>query len=109
MARPSVAAIGNAVVASANIVVDIANTVSTSTSALTNLADAGATISKNYADNVKFRAKAESFDNREAIKDEVVLTSAKRKAKLADELSKDEVLEQAFKEQQEALTAFLAN
>lgn len=108
MARPSVQAVGKAVVATANIVVDMANVLSTTSGALTNLADAGATISAAYAENVKYRAKAEAYGNKETILDEVTMTQAERKAELAEKLSSDEVLASAFAEQRKALEEFMS-
>lgn len=107
MARPSVAAIGKAVVATANIVVDVANVLSTSSNALTHLASAGATTASAYAANVKFRAKAEEYDSQEAILDEVSLAIAQRKSDLEAIFSEDDVLAKAFTTQREALLAHI--
>jgi len=109
MARPSVAAIGKAVVSTANIIVDVANVLSTSSNALTHLAQAGSTTAQAYATNVKFRAKAEEYDSQEAILDEVALSIANRKADLQVLFDEDKNLASAYTSQREALKAHIGN
>ena len=107
MARPSVKAFGNAFIATTNVVTDLAGVITTSSQSLVNLANVGATVSKAYADNVAFETKARSYDDKEAILDEVAMSIAKRKTENELKVAENETLAVAYDQQSKALREFM--